>query len=137
MDLSNKRIFFVEDDPRNRVIYQVMMIRHGARTHFDKWGKDTVNKIKELGKVDLIVLDLMITGGMSGFEIFEEIRAENEFAKVPILAVSAADPSTAIPKAQKLGFDGFIGKPIDDDLFPEQLWRIMNGENVWYAGTFS
>lgn len=136
MDLSGKRIFIVEDDTRNRVIYQIMMVRHGAQAHFDKWGKETVARIKEFGRVDLIVLDLMITGGITGFEIFEQIRTESEFDHVPIVAVSAADPSSAIPRAKKLGFDGFISKPIDDDLFPEQLWRIVNGEKVWYAGNF-
>jgi two-component system cell cycle response regulator DivK len=135
MDLSGKRIFILEDDTRNRVIYQIMMVRRGALVQFDKWGKDTVTKIKEFGKVDLIVLDLRITGGMSGFEIFEEIRYDSELDHVPIVAVSAADPSTAVTVAQKLGFNGFISKPINDDLFPEQLWRIMNGEQVWYVGS--
>ena len=134
MDLIGKRIFILEDDTRNRVIYQIMMIRHGAHVQFDKWGKETLSKVKEFGKVDLIVLDLMITGGMSGFEIFEEIRHDAQFSDVPIVAVSAADPSMAIPRAQDLGFDGFIGKPINDDVFPEQLWRIMNGEHIWYTG---
>ncbi|MCI0713218.1 MAG: response regulator [Chloroflexi bacterium] len=135
MDLTGKRIFIVEDDTRNRVIYQIMMVRHGAQVHFDKWGRNTVEKIKEFGKVDLIILDLMITGGTSGFTIFKEIRREHEFDYIPIVAVSAADPSTAIPRAQEMGFTGYISKPIDDDLFPEQLWRIMNGEQVWYVGT--
>lgn len=135
MDLTGKRIFVVEDDTRNRVIFQIIMVRHGAQAHFDKWGKDTVTKIKAFGKVDLIVLDLMITGGMSGFDIFTQIRSERELDGIPIVAVSAADPSTAVPRAQELGFDGFIGKPINDDIFPEQLWRIMNGEKVWYANT--
>ena len=134
MDLSNKRIYIVEDDPRNRVIYQVMMIRHGARVHFDNWGKDAVSKIKAFGRVDLIILDLMITGGPDGYSIFKEIRSEPELNDVPIIAVSAADPSTALPKAQQMGFSGYIGKPINDEIFPEQLARVMDGEEVWYAG---
>lgn len=137
MDLTGKWIFIVEDDRRNRVIYQVMLQRHRALPTFDKWGLGTIDKLKRQQKFDIIVLDLMLSTEVSGFDVFAEIRTHPELDHVPIVAVSAADPSTALPKAQQMGFDGFISKPIDSDLFPEQLWNIMNGEKVWYTGSFS
>jgi hypothetical protein len=30
-----------------------------------------------------------------------------------------------------LGFDGFLGKPLDSARFPEQLDRILAGKPVW------
>jgi CheY-like chemotaxis protein len=114
-----------------------MLQRHGALPTFDKWGLDTIDKLKRQQKFDVIVLDLMLSTEISGFDVFTEIRTHPELDHVPIVAVSAADPSTALPKAQQMGFDGFISKPIDSDLFPEQLWNIMNGEKVWYTGSFS
>ncbi len=137
MDLKGKWIFIVEDDRRNRVIYQVMMQRHGALTSFDRWGVDTIHNIKKHHKVDIIILDLMLPNDVSGFDVFTQLREHPELEQVPIVAVSAADPSHAVPEAQRLGFDGFISKPIDADLFPEQLWNVMNGEKVWYTGDFS
>ena len=33
--------------------------------------------------------------------------------------------------ASKSGFDGFMGKPLDPDRFPEQIKRLLAGEQVW------
>ena len=69
-----------------------------------------------------------------GYDIFNEIRTTMpEFAHIPIIAVSASEPSFAIPQTRKMGFSGFIGKPISKQLFPVQLSKILDGEQVWYA----
>lgn len=134
MSLQGKYIFIVEDNMNNRVIYQILMARNAARVEFDRWGRDTIQRMKGFKKFDIIILDLMLPSGESGFDIHDKIRANSQFDDIPIVAVSAADPSTAIPKAQQLGFSGFISKPINDDLFPDQLARIIAGEKVWATG---
>jgi len=50
------------------------------------------------------------------------------------VAVSAMDPSVAIPQARQKGFSGFIAKPIDNRLFPQQIAQIIEGEQVWSIG---
>jgi two-component system cell cycle response regulator DivK len=34
-------------------------------------------------------------------------------------------------KAKNANFDGFIGKPLDPDRFPDQIRRILTGVSVW------
>lgn len=134
MNLNNKRIFIVEDNVHNRVIYQIMLKRYNVRLEFDRWGRETLRHMRDFGDIDLIILDLMLPSGISGFDIFDDIRADGSFAHVPIVAVSAADPSMAIAKTKAKGFAGFIAKPVDDDLFPEQMSKIIDGEQLWIAG---
>ncbi len=134
MLLNNKRIFIIEDNIQNRVVFTMTLKLHGAWIEFDRWGQHTCSRLKTLDQVDLIVLDLMLPGGVSGYDIFDEIRSLPEYNRVPIVAVSAAEPSIALAKTRQKGFSGFIAKPIDDDLFPRQLARIMAGEEIWYAG---
>lgn len=131
--LSGKNILIVEDDPLNRVVYTVMLKKERCMIDFDRWGRETISKLKRQA-YDLIILDLMLPNGDSGFTIFEQIRQMPEYNNVPIIAVSASEPAFAIPKAQKLGFDGFITKPLDKNLFPKQLVSILEGEKIWYAG---
>ena len=57
--LSGKFVFVVEDDVRNRVVYQVILARSGAMAVFDRLGKGTVDVLKRQKTIDLIILDLM------------------------------------------------------------------------------
>lgn len=132
--LKNKLIFIVEDNTQNRVVFQMALGLSGARVEFERWGPGSVNRLKMLRVVDLIILDLMLYAGTSGYDLFTEIRALPYYDKVPIVAVSAAEPSIALPKTRKMGFNGFIAKPIDDELFPKQIAQILGGEEIWYGG---
>ena len=134
MLLKGKHIFVVEDNMQNRVIFQMSFIRHGAVVDFERRGRETLARLNELSEVDLIILDLMLAEGISGFDLYDEIRAIAKFSATPIVAVSAMDPGLAIPKTLAKGFSGFIAKPIDNHLFPKQIARIIDGEAIWYAG---
>jgi len=131
--LDKKRIFMVEDNLENRIIFQLALVRTTAVLEFDRWGRDTLRKLNWFMPVDLILLDLMLPHGESGYDIFDQIRKVPDFAHIPIAAVSASDPNIAIPKCREKGFSGFIAKPIDDDLFVDQLEKLINGESVWYT----
>jgi two-component system, NarL family, sensor histidine kinase BarA len=135
--LRGKMIFAVEDNTLNRTVFQIALVMQGARVEFERWGKDAVYRLRQMRDVDLIILDLMLHNGISGYDIFTHIRELPEYAHTPIVAVSAAEPSIAIPKAKGLGFSGFISKPIDEELFPYQLVRIMDGEKLWHDGSFA
>jgi CheY-like chemotaxis protein len=132
MLLKNKRVFIVEDNLSNRAITQLMLEQQGAKTAIDRWGKQVCQRLQEFAPVDLIMLDLMFPDGVSGYDVFDQIRAMPEFENVPIVAVSAADPSEALPRLRKKGFAGFISKPLDFN-FPQQIAKILNGEQVWFA----
>jgi CheY-like chemotaxis protein len=134
MLLKNKHIFIAEDNSQNRIIFQMMLVRQGAKIYFERWGDDAIFRLHTMPQCDLIILDLSLAAGISGYDIFKQIRAAPEFDGVPIVAVSATDPSQGIPKTREMGFAGFIAKPIDDALFPKQLLSIINGEHIWYAG---
>jgi CheY-like chemotaxis protein len=134
MILKDKRIFIVEDNAQNRIIYQMILIRQGAQVDFERRGAEAINRLRSFSRIDLIVLDLMLMQGVTGFDIYDQIRAIPKYDEVPIVAVSAADPSEAIPKVRERGFNGFISKPIDDNLFPQQLLHIINNEPVWDDG---
>jgi CheY-like chemotaxis protein len=133
MLLENKRIFIVEDDLENRIIAQMLLKEHGAEIAFERWGRTTCEKLKSFAPVDIILLDLMFPGNVTGFDIFDQIRLLPEFNHVPIVAVSASDSSSSIPKAQIKGFAGYIPKPISFTGFAQQVADVINGKQVWIA----
>jgi two-component system sensor histidine kinase/response regulator len=129
--LEGRRIFVVEDNSENRIIMRILLTQAGARVEFDLWGVTAVEKLREFEPVDLILLDLMLGRGSSGYQVYESIRALPEFAKIPIIAVSATDPAQAVPRCKSLGFNGFIPKPVNDDVFADQLAQVIAGQPVW------
>lgn len=131
--LKDKKIFAIEDSQEARVLLRMMLVRHDARVEFDLWGRDTVQRMKAFAPIDLVLLDLMLPGGNSGFQVLQNIRQDSAFDDVPVVAFSAADPAVMLPRCQAYGFSGYIAKPVDMKLFPHQLAQVMNGEPVWYA----
>jgi CheY-like chemotaxis protein len=134
MILKGKTIFIVEDNATNRVVFEMALIRHGAVVDFERWGAATVARLANMPRVDLIILDLMLADGISGFDLFDQIRQLPQYNAVPVIAVSAMDPAIAIPKAQAKGFAGFIVKPIERSLFPYQIADLIHGKTIWYRG---
>jgi CheY-like chemotaxis protein len=132
--LQGKRVFYIEDDANNRAIVETILQQAGATVRFDQWGfvEMFTSKLKTF-QPDIILLDLMLMANVSGYDVYDTLRAMPYFASIPIVAVSASDPALEIPAARKKGFAGFIGKPVDIHLFPEQIATILRGESVWYA----
>jgi CheY-like chemotaxis protein len=131
MLLKNKRIFIFEDNPANKAILTVLLEKHGAKTAFDRWGMHAIERAQDFVPIDLFIVDLMFPNNVTGYDIFKELHRFSEFAKVPVVAVSATDASVAVPKVRELGFAGFIAKPIDMDAFPMQIAKLLEEQQVW------
>lgn len=134
VSLQGKRIFYIEDDIKNRSIVQMILEREGVNFGFERWGRDaTIPALQAFGHIDLILLDLMFPGNISGYDIFERIREDPEFNGVPIVAISAADAAIEMPKTRDLGFDGYISKPISLSSFGSIIAELLEGKMVWHA----
>lgn len=133
MNIRQKRIFVVDDQPDNIAVIKLLLEQYGAIVWFDRWGDKIKARLEEFAPVDLILLDLMYPGGLTGYDFFRQIRAFEGMESVPIAAVSASNPTSAISLTREAGFSGFIAKPIDYDRFPSQVEALIRGEQVWVA----
>lgn len=131
MLLKNRHIFLVEDNQRNSAILRMLLEQHGARTEMDRWGMDTVRRVRHFMPVDIILMDLMLTPKITGYDVFDLLQAEADLRHIPVVAVSAADPGEALIRTKAHGFSGFFAKPINVDTFPEHIARIIEGEKVF------
>lgn len=135
MLLKGTRIFIVEDNAFNHLVYQICFEGSGAIIDYDLHGRETLLFLKLRHFYDLIILDLALPLGKSGYDLFLEIRRLKDFKTTPIIAVSASEPAVAIPRLQDLGFSGFIPKPIYQDLFVTQIAQILAGEQLWITNS--
>jgi CheY-like chemotaxis protein len=133
-DLKGKRIAVIEDNVTNLAVFATALRRQGVVVIQDAWNTGTTDFLLDHLPVDLILLDIMLRRGINGYQVFEEWQSYPELKNIPVVAVSSLDAELEIPKAQTLGFAGFIGKPINLVEFPQQIASCMAGENVWVSG---
>jgi CheY-like chemotaxis protein len=131
MSLLGKRIFIVEDNASNSTIMKVLLHAAGAIVYNDRYAINTVARIHEAGKIDLIIMDLMLSKGQSGYDVIDEIRKDPELARIPAVVVSASDPELEMNRARDKGFQGYIPKPINNSTFAKLIASVINGQPVW------
>lgn len=123
-------VLVVEDNVANFVLIARMLGYIGIDTKWKTSGYEVVEFADSLPKVDLILLDLRLPYE-DGYEVLKKLRASERWKDVPVVAVTAEASVEQMRKAKEAGFDGFIGKPLDPDRFPDQIRRILAGEEVW------
>lgn len=78
----------------------------------------------------LILLDLQIPYE-DGYTVLRQLRSHPTLGSTRVVAVTANVLPQDVEWCRSAGFDGFIGKPLDSDRFPQQVQRILNDEAVW------
>jgi CheY-like chemotaxis protein len=133
--LKGKRVLYIEDDPRNRGIVQIILRQAGADVRLERAGNlnMVLTALRRYHPVDLILLDLMFPSGLTGYDVYEAISEEEPFNQIPVVVISASDPAIEIPRSKDLGLQGFISKPLSMSDFPQQLLQVLNGDTVWVA----
>jgi CheY-like chemotaxis protein len=131
MLLKNKRIAVVEDDVTNMAIIATLLKQNGATVIQDPWNYDTINRLRQMLPIDLILLDLMLRHGVSGYDIYDRIRTCSDLADIPVVIVSASDPALEMNRARDRGVSGYIEKPISYREFVPQIDSVLHGQQVW------
>ncbi len=136
IDPRKAHVLVVEDNLQNLVLVARLLAFIGVKTY--EWkasGWQVLEFALTMPRVDLILMDIHLPHE-DGFDALKYLRAEPRFKDTRIVAVTADTSSATMKKAQEAGFDGFIGKPIDPDKFPEQIKAIFHGEQIWDLGVF-
>lgn len=130
-EFSNIHALVVEDDAGGMAIIGVMMRYIGIKAFINTTGQGVVQMAHAMSSPpDIIFLDLNLPR-TSGYDILKEIRADEKLKDTLVVAVTAQDADTEIPKCKEAGFNGYIGKPLSRTRFPRQVRRLLDGEPVW------
>jgi len=105
-------ILIVEDDPKTRDFVRQHLEGAGHRCLVSSGGDHALDAAKS-EKVDLLVLDVMMPGGPSGFELCRRIRADADLYATPILILSAMCSEEEIMHGLAQGADDYVAKPFD------------------------
>ncbi|HWQ46160.1 MAG TPA: response regulator [Longilinea sp.] len=127
---SNTTILVVEDNVGNFVLIARMLGFLGIHCEWKTSGYEVVEYADTLPRLDLILMDIRLPYE-DGYGALNKIRHSPTLKNLPVIAVTAEASEEQMEKARESGFNGFLGKPLDPDRFPDQIQRILNGEAVW------
>jgi two-component system, cell cycle response regulator DivK len=127
---SETTILVVEDNVSNFVLIARMLGYLGIHCEWKTSGYEVVEYADTLPNLDLILMDIRLPYE-DGYAALNKIRSTEHLRSIPIVAVTAEASDEQMKKARESGFNGFLGKPLDPDRFPDQIRRILVGEPVW------
>ncbi|MCB9136464.1 MAG: response regulator [Anaerolineales bacterium] len=120
----------VEDNVSNFVLIARMLGYMGIHCEWKTSGYEVVEYADTLPRLDLILMDIRLPYE-DGYGALKKIRSSPSLRDTLVIAVTAEASQDQVNKARESGFDGFIGKPLDPDRFPEQIRKILANEAVW------
>lgn len=123
-------ILVVEDNVSNFVLIARMLGYMGIHCEWKTSGYEVVEYADTLPRLDLILMDIRLPYE-DGYAALTKIRASERLKDTRVVAVTAEASIEQMNKAREAGFDGFLGKPLDPDRFPDQIRKILQDEQVW------
>lgn len=102
-----KKILIIEDDEFLRSLAAKRLGQEGYTVLAAANGDEGL-KLTESDTPDLILLDLLLPGGLGGFEVLDKIHSSSK--DLPVVVFSNLGERADIEKAQKLGAKDFLVK---------------------------
>jgi two-component system cell cycle response regulator DivK len=127
-------VLVVEDNLNNFLLITRLLAYLGVeKCEWKPSGWQVLEFADSLPKVDLVLMDIHLPEE-DGYQALAKLRAHSKFQSTRIVAVTAEATEDNLMRARAAGFDGFIGKPLDPDRFPDQIKQILRGVEVWELG---
>jgi HAMP domain-containing protein/signal transduction histidine kinase/CheY-like chemotaxis protein len=122
--LRGHKVLVVDDDPRNAFVLTDVLQMHGMRVVQATDGRMAIDALAP-GDIDLVLMDVMMPQ-MDGYETTRAIRQMPQYARLPVITVTARAMQGDREKSIAAGASDYITKPID-------IEELLNCMKRWLA----
>ena len=112
-DVRGARILLVEDNQINQQVAKEILAGEGLVVTVANDGQEAVNAVKE-NNFDAVLMDVQMPV-MDGYTATFEIRKDERFKELPIIAMTAHAMAGDEDKSLQAGMNDHVTKPIDPD----------------------
>lgn len=134
IDPQSASILVVEDNLNNFLLITRLLAYLGVKQcEWKASGWQVLEFADSLPEVHLVLMDIHLPEE-DGYQALAKLRAHPKFKDTLVVAVTAEATESNLQRARAAGFNGFIGKPLDPDRFPDQIKEILQGKEVWELG---
>lgn len=107
--MQKTKILLIEDEEDIASLIKIQAELAGFKVHVEEDGLNGFMAV-DRERPDVIVLDIMLPG-LNGLDVCRKIRANPEFAAIPIIIISAKTEELDVVLGLELGADDYVAKP--------------------------
>ncbi len=111
MSEKKPRILIAEDFEENRIALKLILQHTGFDVIEAEDGGQAIEAVRR-EKPDLVLMDVTLPV-INGLRATREIRGDEEFARLPIIIISAHDNEEIRRQATEAGGTAYISKPVE------------------------
>ena len=121
------KILVVEDNALNIKLFCDLLAAHGHEPEAVLDSREALDAARAF-KPDLVITDIQLPH-VSGLELMELIRKDEELKGVPIMAVTADAGVGDDERIRAAGAQAYVAKPISVVRFAETVEELLAGKN--------
>ena len=125
MTEDRKKVVCIEDEPEMIDLVKLILGRKGFDLTGAMGGREGLEVVRRI-KPDLVLLDLMMPD-MDGWEVYQQMKADEELMKIPVIVVTAKAQS--IDKVLGLHIakvDDYVTKPFGPQELLQSVERVLS-----------
>ena len=131
-DYTMSKILLLEDDISLVDGLKYSLKKNGFETEIVRTVSEALNSIENIGKYDLLILDVTLPDG-TGFDVCEAVRRQGQ--QVPIIFLTASDEEVNIIRGLDSGGDDYITKPFRLGELCSRIRALLRRAGVSNAGS--
>lgn len=121
------KILIVEDEIENRKYLQLVLKKKYDLDFCDT--KKSVFSFLSEKKYDVIIMDISLKNGYSGIDLIKELKRKPAYQNIPIICLSAHAYGEDRRKAEELGADIYLTKPVTNKVILSTLDKLIGTTN--------
>lgn len=119
------KILIADDEPNILISLEYLMKREGFEVHVARDGHEALEVLRR-ERPRLVLLDVMMPG-KSGFEVCQELRADESLQGTLVLMLTAKGRDTDVAKGLAMGADAYMTKPFSTRELVQKVREMLDG----------
>ncbi len=122
-DLKGRQVLVVDDDVRNIFALGSVLERHGMKVITAQTGREAITTLEKTPDISIVLMDIMMPE-MDGYQTMGLIRKQQQFRRLPIVALTAKAMKGDREKCLDAGASDYLAKPVNTEqlLATLRLW---------------